>query len=182
MGWTFQHGASRADIINRLTRFQENEHGRWTTLAHCAKGNVLWSVIEWHRKDTGETYNFIGCHLLAPHKAVGWGYKDMEESMGPYYCSCPLAYLDMAPEACPEWREGVRRWHAQVSRKVSIGDIWSLIGCTVRMVEITSVRPLRGRGKHDGVLYRLSRKLLGDKLLDSDLDAEVRAPPQANAA
>jgi hypothetical protein len=69
-----------------------------------------------------------------------------------------------------------------MSRKVSIGDIWSLVGCTVRMVEITSVRPLRGRGKHDGVLYRLSRKLLGDKLLDSDLDAEVRPPPQANAA
>jgi len=176
MGWTFQHGASRADIIQRLTRPQENETGRWTTLAHCTKGNVLWSVVEWHRKDRGETRNFIACILMAPHKAVGWGYKEMDESVHPYYYSCPLAYLGLAPEACAEWREGVRRWHAQMSRKVSVGDIWSLVGCKVRMVEITSVRPLRGRGKHDGVLYRLSRKLLGDKLLPSDVDAMPQAP------
>lgn len=186
MGWLFTHGATRADIISRCTGLEDNEHGRWTTLSYCTKGNVLWSVVEWLRKDTGETKCFIACHLLAPHKAFGWGYKNMDESMGPYYYSCPLAYLDMAPEACPEWRQGVRDWHARMSRKVSVGDVWTLIGCKVRMVEITSVRPLRGRGKSDGVLYRLPRKLLGEKVLDSDIDAGPQQPvaisPQAHAA
>jgi len=161
MGWTFEHGASRADIIKRVTASEENEHGRWTTLAYCTKGNVLWHVFEWYRKDRGETRNVIGCTLLAPHKAVGWGYK--------------------APEASAEWRRLVREWHARMSRRVAIGDIWSLVGCKVRMVEITSVRPLRGRGKHDGVLYRLSRKYLGDKLLASDLDSWPQPLPTDSA-
>lgn len=181
MGWTFEHGASRADIIKRVTASEENEYGRWTSLAYCTKGNVLWHVFEWHRKDRGETRNVIGCTLLAPHKAVGWGYKSMDESAEPYYYSCPLAYLDMAPEASAEWRRLVRKWHVRMSRRVGIGDIWSLVGCKVRMVEITSVRPLRGRGKHDDVLYRLSRKYLGDKLLASDLDSEPQPLPTATA-
>lgn len=177
MGWTFQHGATRADIIKRCTAFEENERGRWTTLAYCTKGNVLWHVFELLNKDTGEARNVIGCTLLAPHKAFGWGYKSMDESVEPYYYSCPLAYLDMAPEASAEWRRRVREWHARMGRRVAIGDLWSLVGCKVRMVEITSVRPLRGRGRHDGVLYRLSRKYLGDKLLASDIDSDHQPLP-----
>lgn len=179
MGWTFERGASRADIIKRVTASEENEHGRWTTLSLCTKGNVLWHVFEWHRKDSGETRNIIGCTLLAPHKAFGWGYKSMDESAEPYYYSCPLLYLDMAPEVSAEWRRLVRQWHARMSRRVAIGDVWSLVGCKVHVVEITSVRPLRGRGKQDGVLYRLSRKVLGDKLLPLEPD---RAPPSFSMA
>lgn len=180
MGWLFTHGATRADIIQRCTRTQDNEHGRWTTLAHCTKGNVLWSVIEYHRKDAGTTENFIGCYLLARHAGFGWGYKDIDESMGPYYYSCPLSYLDMAPETNAGWREQVRAWHARLSRKVAVGDIWSLVHCKVRMVEIVSVRPLRGRGRHDGVLYRIPRKLLGEPQLASDLDSDPERLPAAS--
>lgn len=179
MGWIFTQGATRADTIDRCIRFQENEHGRWTTLAHCTKANVLWAVIEWHRKDTGQTQAFIGCFLLARHKGYGWGYKDLSESMGPYYYSCPLAYLDMAPEADAAWRQKVREWHARGSRKVEVGDVWSLCNSRVRMVEIVCVRPLRGRGKHDGVLYRIPRKLLEDKLSPTDLYSQPQALPAA---
>jgi len=182
MGWLFQQGATRADIIKRCTRLQENEHGRWITLAHCTKGNVLWAVIEHHRKDTGDTKNFIGCFLLAPHKGCGWGYKDIDENMGPCYYTCPPSYLDMAPETNAEWRRAVREQHARMYRKVAVGDIWSLVGCSVRMVEIVSVRPLRGRGRRDGVLYRISRKFLGDRLLATDLNAEPGPLPATRSA
>ena len=184
MGWTFQRGATRADIIKRCTASEENDRGRWIPLAHCTKGNVLWHVFEWLNKDTGVARAVIGCTLLAPHKAFGWGYKSMDESAGPYYYSCPLAYLDLAPEVCPEWRQGVRRWHVQMSRTVAVGDLWSLVGCKVATVEITSVRPLRGRGKPDGVLYRLSRKLLGEKLdpaSGNTAPASISTPSQATA-
>jgi hypothetical protein len=118
MGWLFHHGATRADIIKHCTRFEENDYGRWTTLEHCTRGNVLWRVFEWHRKDTGVTRNIIGCYLLAADAASGWGYKDLDESMCPYYYSCPPAYLDMAPETNAEWRRRVREHHAQRNRKV----------------------------------------------------------------
>lgn len=33
--------------------------------------------------------------------------------MHPYYYSCPLSYLDLAPEQSAEWRAGVRAYHAR---------------------------------------------------------------------
>jgi hypothetical protein len=33
--------------------------------------------------------------------------------MHPYYYSCPLRFLDLAPEQSRAWREGVRAYHAQ---------------------------------------------------------------------
>lgn len=173
MGWLFQHGASRADIIARLIRAEDNEEARWTTLAHCTKGNVVWIVYEVFKKQKLETKRFISCTLIAQQRNFGWGYKDMSESMGPCYYSCPLSYLDMVPEADPDWRLRVREWHARMSRTVAIGDVWTLPNCTPAQVTITSVRPLRG--EYAGITYRLSRKRLGERLAQA-------AKPQSTKA
>lgn len=169
MGWLFTRGQTRADLIQRLTKPEEGDKSSYRTLAHCTKGNVLWAVQEVvfkqgnPRFEAGAPQRFIGCYLIAPQKGFGWGYKDMEESMHPYYYHCPLAYLDMAPEACVAWREKVREWHARNGRPVAVGDIWALVGCKVDVVFIQSVRPLRGRDRN-GYLYRIPRRLLGEKL------------------
>jgi hypothetical protein len=51
----------------------------------------------------------------------GWGYKDLDESMGPYYFSCPLKYLDMVPidryGGNAEWRAGVVAYHERQREK-----------------------------------------------------------------
>lgn len=179
MGWLFQHGANRADIIARCTEAQDNAEARWTTLAHCTKGNVLWTVFEVFHKHKQETVRFIGCFLLG-RSHDGWGYKDLCESMGPLYYSCPLRYLDMAPVANAEWRQQVREWHARMSRHVAVGDVWSLIGCTVPDITITSVRPLRGT-RH-GMRYRLSRKLLGERLSQGQAPQAPTVKPGAVAS
>jgi hypothetical protein len=54
---------------------------------------------------------YIGCHLLES-AGLEWGYKSLDESVHPYYYSCPLRYLDMAPVQSPAWRERVHRFHA----------------------------------------------------------------------
>ena len=172
MGWLFQHGATRADIIQRVTRDQDNEEARWTTLAHCLKGNVLWAVYEVFRKKTSETERFIGCILIAGGGGSA-GYKDMCESMHPYFYSCPLSYLDMVPEANAEWRQFVRSHHARLSRTVAIGDVWSLPECSIPQITITSVRPLRGT--YGGMRYRLKRQQLGERL------SQTVKPPKAKS-
>jgi len=65
------------------------------------------------------TERWIGCDLLDYSKAdEGWGYKDMEEGMHPYFYSCPLKYLALVPAvASEEWREGVRQYHARQNEK-----------------------------------------------------------------
>lgn len=184
MGWLFTRGQTRADLIHRLTKPEENDLSSYRTLARCCKGNVLWAVQEvtfkqnTPRFEKGVPHRFIGSYLMAYDRAIdcrGWGYKDMEESMHPYHYHCPLAYLDMVPEACPAWREGVRKHHARNSRPLAIGDCWSVVGSTVESVCITSVRPLRGRDRSTGTLYRLKRRVLGEKLAVAPAAKPVQA-------
>lgn len=165
MGSTFIHGADRKYIIANLTKSEEGKRKdgtpwKYETLRKCAVGNVLWTVREVTEGEKKE--RFIGCDLLLPDKS-GWGYKDMSESMHPYYYTCPLAYLDEVPVACEEWRALVREHHAKKTRKLEVGATYSLVGCKVKSVRLTSIRPLRGYGD-DGRFYRVSKKLIGDKV------------------
>lgn len=127
---------------------------------HCCVGNVLWSVV---KLNSGE--KFIACIIMAGRNGhMGWGYKDMCESMGPCYHSCPLSYLDMVPEPKSEyaagWRDKVREYH----RKFTVGARYKLRNCrNVTEVTITSTRPMRGVG-NDGVTYRLKRNIMGEQI------------------
>lgn len=179
MGWLFTPGQSRSQLIERLIRHDDNERARHLTLAHCVRGNVLWTVREVTFKTTESGYlpgfpqRYIGCDLMACQRGFGWGYKDMSESMGPCYYHCPLAYLDRVPEANAEWRAAVRLWHERHSRPIRVGEIWSIVpGCSVRAVEIVSARPLRGRGRHDGVIYRIRLDLLDFRQQDAAPESE----------
>jgi len=130
MGWLMKRGYTRSMMIDHLTRAEESEKTRYTTITHCLRGNVLWSVAEITSKvdglrlvDTtlaiGQSKRFIACHLLA-RSEYGWGYKDMEESMHPYYYTCPIKYLEMVPVACKEWREKVYEYHGKPPQLASL--------------------------------------------------------------
>jgi hypothetical protein len=133
MGWLFKHGYSRKDLLEERAKCWETTSGEMLVksvcLAHCYRGGVysgiLWSV--WERTFTKDgqtvrpTERWITCDLLRYRKDFGWGYKDMEELMHPYYYSCPLGYLDLVPidqyGGNAEWREGVQRYHALQAEK-----------------------------------------------------------------
>ena len=122
MGWTFSNW-TRAELIEHLTQPGETDTARYETLRFAIRGDVLWQVIRYTSKEPAviemvadHSFNIIGCTLLE-RSSGWWGYKAMVEQAHPYYYSCPLKYLAMAPERCPEWREGVREYHA--GRRVS---------------------------------------------------------------
>ena len=110
MGWLFKAGSTRRDLIEERTKDWTRDGAEGITvtttcLAHCYRGNVysgvLWAV--WERKfvkdgqEAKPTERWITCDLLRHQRDCGWGYKDMDESMYPYYFSCPLKYLDLVP-------------------------------------------------------------------------------------
>ena len=107
MGWYYTVGGSRKEIIAELTAEQSRPNGGYfKTIRKCTSGNTLWTVHE--SKVGDEIQTWIGCYLLANGgNHEGWGYKPMDESMGPYYFTCPLAYLDLAPVVNEEWRKEV---------------------------------------------------------------------------
>ncbi len=167
MGWLFIYGSSKQDIIRERSKDWENDKVRSTCLAKTIRGNVFWSVRAHTNKETGETFRFIACDLLGSDPTYGWGYKDMEESMHPYYYSCPLKYLEMVPEqdgvTCPEWREQVREYHRCRSIRLHVGDRVRLrAGSQPPELTITSLKPLRGI--YNYVTYRLSRRLIAEVL------------------
>lgn len=117
MGWYYTYGASRQDIIRELTEDHRETTG-FHTLAKFSNGYTQLYAVHEYRTSEGETKRFIGVYLLQNSKE-GWGYKPMDESMGPFIYACPLKYLDMAPVADANWREGVRAyWKHRAERRV----------------------------------------------------------------
>ena len=130
MGWSFKRGATKQDIIDDLLKpwdwVSKAEDENWTgkpagtrtesvVLAYRCVGNSLWYVRETTITKPSEvpaTTKWIGVSLLDQDGSYGWGHKDMDESMGPYDSSCPVEFLDMAPqpegEFCEKWREAIR--------------------------------------------------------------------------
>lgn len=179
MGWLFTPDQTKKGMIAERTagwssKDRENDKPSYivcTCLKHCYRGNnfsgVLWTVWEVVRKnretDAVEKIDrFIGCDLLRYQDGM-WGYKDMEESMGPCYYSCPLGYLDMVPVASEEWREGVREYHKKrtLSFKPKKGMRLKLYdGCSPQYVTLISVRPLRGVGDGGSTIYRIQKKYI----------------------
>ena len=116
MGWYFSR-QTRDQLIRELTTPRKSEQIRSEVIAHTLRGNVLWSVFRVTASKAGvfglkegESTTFIRCDLLKGSQGE-WGYKPLDESMHPYYYSCPLAYLEMAPVRSEAWREGVRAYH-----------------------------------------------------------------------
>lgn len=130
MGWLFRTGITRRELIEERSKDWSRQGADGTTittkcLAHCCRGNVLWAV--WERrftredKEVGLTERWITCDLLRYQSNSGWGYKDMDESVSPYYFTCPLKYLDLVPldqfGGNAEWRECVRSHHVRQQRR-----------------------------------------------------------------
>lgn len=118
MGWTFVR-TSRDQLIRELIAPQETDRAHSTVVDHTLNGKVLWTVVRVTAQQAGvmnlavgESTCYIGCNVMEG-SSDRWGYKSLDESVNPYYYSCPLRYLDMAPEQCRKWREGVHAYHAQ---------------------------------------------------------------------
>lgn len=173
MGWTFTEHSKRADLVAEVTK-------TWTdvkdcvheTVAHCWRGNgfsgTLW-IVKSRTDPDGKEEKFILCYLMRYQNdrwGGGWGYKGMAESSHPYYYSCPLGYLKLAPVVCQEWRDKVRAYHAKRSKpkKLQIGDIlviddaWQHNGTKIGEVTIHSTRPLLCTWEHSWKLLRIPRR------------------------
>jgi hypothetical protein len=135
MGWLFKNGCTRKELIRERAENWEKETNdmlvRSVCLAHCYRGGVfsgvLWAVWERTFTKDGATMKpaerWITCDLLKYQNNYGWGYKDMEESMFPYYFSCPMKYLAMVPleqfGGHPQWRECVEQYHERRRHRCS---------------------------------------------------------------
>jgi hypothetical protein len=157
MGWTFTFVRDKAAFVRDRVEGWEtinsaNETVRGKCLDHSVRGNSLWTLWQtsWTKAGEEQPYRvekWIGLDRIASDKKEGWGYKDMEESMHPYYYDCPLKFLEQAPEKSAEWRAGVRAYHAAKKAKrrvIQVGDILKLKKNNDEIEEVT-VSQKRGK-------------------------------------
>lgn len=176
MGWSYEQGATKQDVIKERTKSWNgvnsdgtNTGNSYVCLSHTLRGQTLWSV--WERTSLhGEVIRFIGCDLLNSHLNYGWGYKSMCESSGPYFYDCPLSYLDMVPVADQEWRDKVRSFHNEKNRKsslkknINVGDTISLVNCKIPNVRIVKKNGTKLIGEYNGIIYKIPPRLMGERI------------------
>jgi len=112
MGWDFCSAwTKQADVKNYLLgSFTEKVLAHKTT----AYGRRLWVAVE----AADGTRNIVLALLDKEAGSGWWGFKTMDESMGPYYWDCPTSLLDLMGE--PR-NEDARQWRAEVRRRAAAG-------------------------------------------------------------
>jgi len=122
-------------------------------------GKHLWVAIKY--KDTDKS---VICLFLISSYKSDWGYKDMDESCGPYTFDCPLELLDKTTgdggEHSKAWREKVRAYHANlkaIAQDIKIGEVVNVYGKKYRITEKID-RHYKGISLENGCTYRLKIK------------------------
>lgn len=146
-----------------------------SVLAHRVLGNRLWFLA---RTRTGERAGrtWIGLTLIDSRNGEV-AVKGMDETCGPCYYDCPLAFLAQAdppvgPYAGP-WREQVRAFHAKRSAKRAAIRPGTRISYGDRTYVLRHSLGRRGwevARESDGVIFRLKSRQLGN--------ATVLPPPE----
>lgn len=170
MGWLFSSNwGSRAEMIRHLTR-PERFGEKFKLLRSCPVGNNHWYLVNKVATDR----NFIGLDLMkgGTKEYPGWGYKDLDESVGPSEVNCPLSLLRDAglPEEVGdtiEWRARVRKYHADRKARPApqAGMLVTLGPTQYRLVE--PYLPRQGwvvSRLSDGAQMRMSSAQLGRAL------------------
>lgn len=127
MGWLFSHYESKKDLANKLVK--QVEESKALYLGHSLVGNILYVAIQYVKEEETLVANEVvklnkpvSCILIykLEHNRkdyYNWGYKDMDESMHPYYYACPLKLLQITDLHKPDnensktWREEVVKYH-----------------------------------------------------------------------
>ena len=159
MGWLYPYECTTKGSLVDLIRNNWKGSGEVNATKCVSKG--MWILVTPKNSDTP----IIGFYLM--EKRGSWGYKDMDESMHPYYYDCPLAWLDKSPVANQAWRDGVIAHHKKklelaskqilVNTTYKVGGSWRFGGMPCTSVHVTSLKPFRGMC--NGWVVRIPRKM-----------------------
>lgn len=124
MGWLIGWETKDA-LVQHLLR---QDGGNCDVIDHSLRGNSLWMLCK--RKDDGSRFIVLCrlqyCRGSGPY-GRDWGYKDIDESMGPCYYDCPerlLAQSDDTSDYGTAWRQQCREMRkSEVARKAFVNGL-----------------------------------------------------------
>ena len=120
MGWLYQHDPI-TDPVAYLTTLYDHDGERTTArvLAAARVGSTVYLAVKSTDKATDRSFVTAVVILISNTRRHGFGYKDMNESMGPNECACPDRLMRLLspvadlphPGYAAEWRARVAAHH-----------------------------------------------------------------------
>jgi len=120
MGWLYQHHPI-GDPVAYLTAQFTHEGAQRTSrvLAAARVGGTVYMAIRSTDRAIGDSYVFAAVILISNTRKHGFGYKDMDEGMGPSECACPQRIMRLLspiaampnPGYAAAWRTRVAAHH-----------------------------------------------------------------------
>ena len=130
MGWTYTQKPHNVTEWFKETLTWENDRQKVTCLKTAIKFKEAYAAVETVIKETGQRYVWAACFMLnyTREDYYNFGYKDMDESMGPNISNCPASILDLlAPvEEHPisdESRQWASAWRERCRKNLAVPKI-----------------------------------------------------------
>lgn len=191
MGWS-SGWSSRSELVKYLREMVAtgNPEKTHTILAERSThyGKHLWMLVRidyvegsrWRETYPSGTVTMVFLFLLDRFKDGAWGYKDLQESMGPTEVDCPLDLIEKSTEHvsyAPEWRERVREYHEARTRTYEVGDEVLIYGKRYRI----TAKPRPRRRKYRIVeINEAGEEVTG--WVYADLPTKMRPAPPREAS
>lgn len=155
MGWLFGH-YERKTLIEQLI----NDKGL-KTIKHFLAGNNLWCVHERDGRRWACLYLLRGSPK-AKNDQYNWGYKDVEETMGPSEISFPYTWLDLLTpiesKYANEWRARVKA-RGEKLQKAKLGSKWRGYGHTFEIIKRRSPTSFLAKDEYGETRWLTSRNI-----------------------
>lgn len=118
MGWTLLHKDPRQSPHDFFAREFGSGTAYGTLLASRTVGSTVY--LAWQKQD-GTVFAIVCLTQRKPRDHDNFGYKDMDESMGPVESRCPAAILDLLSPTTSEyalaWRQRCRDYATRLQTR-----------------------------------------------------------------
>jgi hypothetical protein len=116
MGWLYKHDSVDDPVAYLTDQYNhDGEHRTYRVLAAARVANTVYMAVKITEKAIGNSYVLAAVILISNTRKHGFGYKDMDETMGPGECACPDRIMRLLspiedipnPSYAAEWRARV---------------------------------------------------------------------------
>jgi hypothetical protein len=141
MGWLYHHDPVDDPLAYLTAKYNYDCDTRTLQALDGARaGNTVYLAVKSTVKETGRSFVFAAVILISNTKKHGFGYKDMDETMGPSECACPERIMRLLspvadfphPSHAADWRARVaarqtaQRERRQLRQTLRVGSVVTL--------------------------------------------------------
>ena len=127
MGWTHYNSTylKPNGEVDRKKELDSEFRNDYTVLKSAMVGTTYYAAIK--KEATGEVFGYVALTSSWKKGGYNFGYKSMDETMGPNESKCPLSILSLLTETdyeyALEWRERCRRYHREKKSPNSFANL-----------------------------------------------------------